>query len=269
MPICVLDRAVLEVRGPDARSFLQGLVTCDVEALAPGQASFGALLTPQGKILFDFLILCADGETFLLDVARDLAPSLCKRLTLYKLRAKVAIAQTVKGVAAAWGESEPPHGLAFADPRAPGLGWRAIVDEPGPAGDARAYHAHRIALGVPEGGVDFAYGDAYPHDVNMDLIGGVSFTKGCYVGQEVVSRMKHRGGVRRRIARARFPQGTPASGAEIAAGDLRIGVVGSSVDGAGLASVRTDRLLDARAAGLAPRAGDAPVELFPPEPAAP
>ncbi len=265
MPTCMLDRAVLEVKGPDARSFLQGLLTCDVEQLAPGQAGFGALLTPQGKILFDFLVLCADDETFLLDVARDLAPALLKRLSLYKLRAKVTVAHTAKGIVAVWGEGEPPHDLAFADPRAPGLGLRVVVEHAGPAEDASAYHAHRVALGVPEGGVDFAYGDAFPHDVNMDLLGGVSFTKGCYVGQEVVSRMRHRGGVRRRIARARFPEAAPPPGADITAGDARIGVVGSVSDHAGLAMVRTDRLAEARAAGLAPQAGGAAVELTPPE----
>ena len=270
MPFALLpDRAVLSIAGADARAFLQNLVTCDVDPLRPGDAAFGALLTPQGKVLFDFLVVCADDERFLLDAPADPAPALAKRLSMYKLRAKIAIGQTNQHVVAVWGDAAPPAGLSFRDPRDGRLGLRVIVDGPAEAGDLAAYEAHRIALGVPQGGVDFAWGDAFPHEVNMDLLHGVSFTKGCYVGQEVVSRMQHRGTVRRRVVTAGFDGAAPAPGTEIHAGDVLIGTFGSATPGRGLAAVRIDRLADALAAGTAIEAGGTILRLAPlPHPSA-
>ena len=193
-PIRLDDRAALTVLGPDASAFLQGLLTNDVQSAKEGEARFAALLSPQGKILVDFFaVRRADG--FWLDVPKALAGELAKRLGFYKLRAKVTIADVSDGFAVA--ALGPPSGAiaVFADPRASGLGARAIV--PREFADAlpserAAYDALRITLGVPEGGVDFAYGDAFPHDVNMDLLHGVDFAKGCYVGQEIVARMQHK-----------------------------------------------------------------------------
>ena len=281
------DRAIVSVTGSDARTFLQNLVTCDVDALAVGEAAFGALLTPQGKILFDFFVVCTtdlsfpttanagldpgasgndsgDDETFLLDTALENAPALTKRLGMYRLRAKVVVTQTTKQVIAVWGATVAPAGLAYADPRARDLGTRVIVDIVDDPGDTAAYEAHRIALGVPLGGADFMWGDAFPHEVNMDLLHGVSFTKGCYVGQEVVSRMEHRGTTRRRIVRATFEGAPPAAGTEIRAGDVLLGTFGSAVAGHGLAAVRLDRLAEAQTAGRAANAGDTPLHLMPP-----
>jgi folate-binding protein YgfZ len=262
MPIALLDdRAVLSVSGPDARKFLQGLVTCDVDALGPGQAAFGALLSPQGKILFDFFVVCAGGEeAFLLDTAKDQAPALAKRLGMYRLRAKVVIEPAASVVLAAW-DGDSVEGLArFDDPRG-ALGQRIIAAEGTVGGDAAAYEARRIALGIPRGGADFAWGEAFPHEANMDLVNGVSFTKGCYVGQEVVSRMEHRGTARRRIVTAGLGSAKTAPGAEILAGGTMLGTMGSVADGRGLASIRIDRLAEARASGLTPTAGGAPVDL--------
>lgn len=303
MPAVLLpDRAVLLVTGADARKFLQNLVTCDVDALRGGDASFGALLTPQGKILFDFFTVCTTGlsfptlgesqasgnpgdedvldsrsplrgvgndsgdtesETFLLDTDAHNAPALAKRLALYKLRARVAIAATDKRVIAVWADGAAPPGLVFRDPRANGMGARVVVDAASQAGDPAAYDAHRIACGVPKGGVDFAWGDAFPHEVNMDLLGGVSFDKGCYVGQEVVSRTQHRGTVRRRVLRATFEGNPPAPGSEIHAGEMLLGTVGSAAGSEGLVAVRTDRLADAQAAGLPIVAGGVPLHVRP------
>ena len=290
MPAVLLsDRAIISVSGPDARAFLQNLVTCDIDPLTPGDAAFGALLTPQGKILFDFFVVCATGQSFLttgepsrgnpadadprmdsrspadagvgndsrdipgdvflIDTPTDLAPALAKRLSMYKLRAKVTIAQTADHVVAVWGDSAPPAGLVFRDTRDERLGSRVIVEGAMDVGDLAAYEAHRIALGIPQGGADFAWGEAFPHEVNMDVLHGVSFTKGCYVGQEVVSRMQHRGTTRRRILPAAFDGASPAQGAEIRAGDVLIGTFGSAANGHGLAAVRTDRLAEAQAAG--------------------
>jgi folate-binding protein YgfZ len=140
-----------------------------------------------------------------------------------------------------------------ADPRAAGLGARRIVpraEAPREDEAARAaYEARRIALGVPEGGLDFAYGDAFPHDANMDLVNGVDFAKGCYVGQEVVSRMKHRGETRKRVVRVALEGAAPAPGAAILDGELPVGVLGGAAGGQGLALVRLDRVADAAAAG--------------------
>lgn len=261
------DRGVLAVLGPDAESFLQGLVTANVEGLRAGTASFAALLTPQGKILFDFFALRTDGG-FLIDVSRRLAADLAKRLGFYKLRAKVEIADLSEThcVLAVWGGTPPRlPGHVFADPRLPALGHRivllaadrtaALATTGATAVEEADWHAHRIALGVPEGGLDFAYGDAFPHDADMDDLAGVDFGKGCYVGQEVVSRMKHRGTARRRVVMAEGTGPLPATGTEIMAGGKPIGTLGSTAGPRGLALVRIDRAREAMDGGLAMSAG--------------
>lgn len=269
MPHALLpDRAVISVIGADARAFLQNLVTCDLDPLAPGEAAFGALLTPQGKILFDFFVVCLDGESFYLDTDALQADALAKRLAMYKLRAKVAVIRTTLRVIAVWGSGVAPNGLCtFRDPRTADMGTRVIIDTDdkieADSGDAAAYDAHRITQGVPQGGVDFIWGDAFPHETNMDLMHGVSFTKGCYVGQEVVSRTQHRGTARRRILRATFAGLPPAPGTEIHAGDLLLGAFGSAAEGHALAAVRTDRLAEAQAAGVTAKAGGVALNFAP------
>jgi tRNA-modifying protein YgfZ len=255
------DRSVLSISGEDATSFLHGLVTNDVERLEEGEARFAALLSPQGKILFDFIICRAPADTgaaFFIDCPTSIAADLTKRLGFYRLRAKVAIADVSaeKAVAVSWGgDPQDVEGLVFADPRDARLGVRGIVArsaaEAWTPSDVAAYEAHRIAIGAPKGGVDFAYGDAFPHDVNMDLLNGVDFEKGCYVGQEVVSRMRHRGGVRKRIVKVSLAGPAPAVGAAILAGEATIGSLGSSAGQEALAAVRLDRLADAEGAGRA------------------
>ncbi len=253
------DRSVLSVAGEDAASFLHGLATNDIEHLEVGQARFAALLTPQGKILFDFFIYrmpAEAGASFLIDCPSASAADLLKRLGFYRLRAKVTIAyaSSDQAVAACWeGEPERVDGFVFADPRDARLGSRAIL----PRAAAMAlgtprlddYEAHRIAVGAPKGGVDFAYGDAFPHDVNMDLLNGVDFEKGCYVGQEVVSRMRHRGGVRKRIVKVTLAAAGPAAGTPVLAGETAVGALGSLVGADGLALVRIDRLAEAKEQG--------------------
>jgi folate-binding protein YgfZ len=268
------DRGVVRVSGEEARKFLDGLVTCDMDRVAPEAPRFGALLTPQGKILFDFLIFQApaeDGGGFYLDCAKFLAPDLAKRLGFYKLRAKVAIEDLSErlAVVAGWGASTKPAeelGLAADDPRLPALGWRAIVASEDAAAFAeaepQAYHAHRIALGVPEGGKDFLFSDAFPHEALMDQLNGIDFEKGCYVGQEVVSRMQHRGTARTRIVPAVYQDGFVAEpGAEVTAGERSLGKTGTGANGRGLLMLRLDRAADALAAGETLRAGGLPVTL--------
>jgi tRNA-modifying protein YgfZ len=275
------DRGVVKVSGEDARNFLNGLVTSDVTVLRPGLARFGALLTPQGKITTDFLITEApagDGGGFLIDVPRPLAQALADKLGFYKLRAKVAVENLTDslGVVAAWdGEPAIKPDLSFADPRHDALGWRILV----PAEfkqkvadligadlvDSAAYESHRIACGVPRGGLDFTYGDAFPHETNMDRLHGVDFEKGCYVGQEVVSRMQHRGTARTRTVKVILDGPSPEVGATILAGDKPVGTMGSTSGQNGLALIRTDRVADALDANAPLTAGGLGIRLAEPE----
>ncbi|MCB5175254.1 CAF17-like 4Fe-4S cluster assembly/insertion protein YgfZ [Microvirga lenta] len=271
------DRGVVRVSGADAKTFLDGLVTCDLDRVSPEAARLGALLTPQGKILFDFIVFQAPDAIeggYYLDVLKVHAPDLAKRLGFYKLRAKVTI-QDLSGslaVVAGWDAPRPEDeaGLVAEDPRLPALGWRAIVAAEDAAefaqDPAERYHAHRIALGVPEGGRDFLFGDAFPHEALMDQLHGVDFDKGCYVGQEVVSRMQHRGTARTRIVPAIYEGGFAADlGVEVTAGEKSLGKTGTGAEGRGLLMIRLDRAADALAAGETIRAGGIPVELRKPE----
>ena len=263
MPVALLpDRALVTVTGPDAAALLQGVLTCNVETLQDAEARLGALLAPQGKILFDFLISrIPDG--FRLDTAIDRAADLAKRLTLYRLRAQVAIAvDPTVAVAAAWAGASPAVETGtVADTRHVDLGARLYAAEGAFSADAAEadYHSHRVRLAVPEGGRDYAYGDAFPHEAMMDQLGGVDFKKGCYVGQEVVSRMQHRGTARTRILAAHYSGEAPHPGTEINAGGKVLGTTGSAGENRGLALVRLDRLGDALAAGEMVLAGDRPV----------
>jgi tRNA-modifying protein YgfZ len=275
------DRGVVKVSGEDARNFLNGLVTTDVAEVKPGLGRFGALLTPQGKIIVDFLITEAPAEHgggFLLDCPRALAQSLADKLRFYKLRAKVKIENLTDelGVIAAWdGRPVQQPELIFADPRADELGFRILAPEglaPQIAGliganlvDSGAYEAHRITCGAPRGGLDFIYGDAFPHETNMDRLHGVDFDKGCYVGQEVVSRMQHRGTARTRTVKIILEGAAPEVGATILAGDKVVGTVGSTAGEKGLALVRTDRVADALAAGAPLMAGGLLLRLAEPQ----
>jgi len=275
------DRGVVKITGEDARNFLNGLVTIDVTLLEPGLGRFGALLTPQGKITIDFLITEAPsghGGGFLIDCPRPLAQSLADKLGFYKLRAKVTVENLSDslGVIVAWdGEPAMKPDLAFADPRDAALGWRILAPQdlaPKVAGligaelsDSASYEAHRIALGVPRGGLDFMYGDAFPHETNMDRLHGVDFDKGCYVGQEVVSRIQHRGTARTRTVRVTLDGAPPEAGSTILAGDKQVGTMGSTSGQNGLALIRTDRVTDALDAGLALTAGGLGIRLADPD----
>src|SRR5580700_10376168 len=255
------DRGVVKVFGEDARNFLNGLVTTDVTQLGPGLGRFAALLTPQGKIIVDFLITEAPsghGGGFLFDCPRALAQGLTDKLGFYKLRAKVAVENLSDsfGLLAAWdGDFAIKPDLSFADPRNATLGWRILIPEElaqkvadligADLVDSSVYEAHRIATGVPRGGLDFIYGDAFPHETNMDRLAGVDFDKGCYIGQEVVSRMQHRGTARTRTVRLLLDGPAPEVGSAITAGDKPVGTMGSAADGHALALIRIDRASEA------------------------
>jgi len=259
------ERGVIKVAGDDARHFLNGLATNDIGKVAPGAPRFAALLTPQGKIVVDFIVTEAppeDGGGFFLDCPRALAPTLVDKLKFYKLRAKVIVEDLSEalGVMAVWGGSpaDSDYGLSYADPRLAALGHRVIL-APSQAAEAAAdlgaalvapevYDAHRIGLGVPRGGNDFSYGDTFPHEADMDQLGGVDFGKGCYVGQEVVSRVEHRNSARNRVVPIAF-EVAPLAGLPVMAGDKPVGMMGSAQAGRGLALLRLDRVADALASG--------------------
>lgn len=265
------ERGLVSVTGKDALPLLQGLITNDLASVDEGACIYAGLLSPQGKILFDFFVwVTRDG--CLLEVRADLLPDLVKRLTLYKLRSQVEIADASANLAVlvAWGDNVciPNAHLTAEDPRLPGLGVRAIVpvdDVEADQSAREAYDAHRIALGVPEGGYDWAYADAFPHEALFDQLHGVSFAKGCFVGQEIVSRMEHRGTARKRIVKVSADGDLPPRGTPIVAGDVSVGTLGSSVGGDGLAIVRIDRVAEFQAKGVTLLANDLPVVLAKPE----
>ena len=249
------DRAILSVSGPEARSFLQGLITNDIEAVKPGHPIYAALLTPQGKILFDFLIFEMDGA-LLLDVAASQREVLQKRLTLYRLRAKVDIAaRDDLTVRADWS-------AAGSDPRNSAMGLREIVST-NPAGNTDNYLAHRLSLGIPEGG-DFGQDRMFALDAGLEELHGVAFDKGCYIGQELTARMKHRGTARKRLLPIEALGGTalPAIGSAVTAGGRDIGEISSVYGPQGFALIRLDRLDEV--GGSATQAADVPVRVVKP-----
>jgi folate-binding protein YgfZ len=261
------DRGVVRVAGTDAHKFLQGLITNDIGKARDDVAVHAGLLSPQGKILFDFFVVAADSG-YLVDVARDKMGELAKRLGFYKLRAAVEVSEEpAYKVMAAWAtQPNPSDAIVYADPRLADLGYRLILR----AGESELgctpvaeedYHARRIGLGVPEGGRDYAFGDTFPHEALFDQLDGVDFKKGCFVGQEVVSRMEHRGTARKRIVPVEGEGTLPASGASIVAGEVPIGSLGSVNGRSGLALIRLDRAEEALARGAQLFAGDVRIAL--------
>jgi folate-binding protein YgfZ len=267
------DRGVVRISGGEALSFLHKLVTNSLLELKPGEARYAALLSGQGKLLFDFFVIPLGEEPeagCLLDCVRVQIPDLVRKLTLHKLRTPVTIEDMSASlaVAAVWGEPVPADfpGLAFADPRATEMGLRLIASPEALAVATTpqdAYEAHRTALGVPKGGLDFPYGDAFVHDADLDWLHGVDFNKGCYPGQEVVARVHFRKSARKRIVKVHFDGPTPASGSEVMMGDINIGHIGSVAGAQGLAMLRLDRVEDARAAGTRLTAGSAALDVSP------
>ena len=252
-------RGVIRVAGVDARKYLQGLITNDIAKAQDGRAIHAGLLNPQGKVLFDFFVVAANGG-YLLDVVKDKSDELMKRLSFYRLRAEVDIVDEPSlAISAAWGGEPHPckDAVVYPDPRLPELGFRLILRADtsaaelgcSPASEAD-YDTNRIRLGVPEGGLDYGFGEAFPHEALFDQLNGVDFAKGCYVGQEVVSRMEHRGTARRRIVPIESEATLPLSGSSIEVGNMPIGTIGSVSGASGLALVRLDRAEESLARGI-------------------
>ncbi len=261
MPSAFLaDRRLIRVSGTGAEEFLNNLITADIENLPAGEARAAALLTPQGKILFDFLIW-RDGGDYLIETGAAEQDALLRRLTMYKLRAPVDLkVETVEGVSVFWTETAPVAGIRDGRFAKAGID---LFRLPGASasGDVAAYDALRVDHGIAESGRDYALQDAFPHDVLMDVNDGVSFRKGCFVGQEVVSRMKHRGTARRRVVTVSAGGALPASGTEITADGKPVGTLGTVCGNRALAIVRIDRIADALASGTPLLAETVPVTV--------
>ena len=242
------SRAVITVSGPDARGFLNGLLTQEVETLPPGELRFAGLLTPQGRLLYDLFVLGTE-DGALLDVAAEHRDAVLARLTLYRLRAKVELDAPSLNVFARFSASPGEQGgmddeTGNEDPRLPALGRRLYAVDLAATATDDDYDAHRLALGVP-GPADWGTDKTYPIEADFDLLNGVDFKKGCFVGQETTSRMKRRGTIKNRMLPIAFDGAAPAFGTEVLAGDLRAGEVLSGRDGRAMALLRLDRIQDA------------------------
>lgn len=248
------DRAVLDVSGPDRVAFLQGLVSNDVAQAVPGQAVWAALLSPQGRWLADFFIFADDqapeGGRLLLDCAAAEAEALAQRLLRYRLRAKATIAPTDLAVHAAWDGPPPadigPDGILAADPRLPAAGWRILSAHPLVAtATPEEYDRHRLALGLADGGRDLESGRSLLLEAGFDELNGVSWTKGCYMGQELTARTRYRGLVKRRLVPVAASQTLPPPGTAILRDGQEVGTLRSSQGGIGLATLRLEALAGA------------------------
>jgi tRNA-modifying protein YgfZ len=267
------DRGVIRVAGTDADTLLDGLLTNSLDRLDGQGAIHTGLLSPQGKILFDFFLFQSANE-LLIDIDRAMADDLIKRLSFYRLRADVTFENVSDTycVAVLWpaGLTIPGGILNAPDPRNAELGLRLILPSsrlPEIAADQVApdvYHAHRIALGVPDAGQDYPLSDTFPHEALYDQLHSINFKKGCFIGQEVVSRMQHRGTARKRAIR--ITASAPIqSGASIEAGSATIGKIGSASGTAAIAMLRLDRASEAGAKGAALQAGDVAITITPPD----
>jgi tRNA-modifying protein YgfZ len=262
------DRALITVSGPEAEHLLQNVVTNDLEILKPGELRPGALLTPQGKILFDFLV-SRDAEALRIDVRADVADDLARRLMMYRLRAKAEISKPIQADAVvSWQSDSTPsrddsttlHDMRFGEANVIRNYGNSAADADG----IENWTALRVRHAVAESGADFELGDAFPHDVLLDQNSGVGFRKGCYVGQEVVSRMHHRGTARRRVLLANAESRLTA-GASITSNGRDVGTIGSVSGNSAIAIARIDRVKDAVDTGTQILAGDVPVELTIPD----
>lgn len=265
------DRAVIGVEGPEARPFLQGLVSNDIERISGEQTGYGALLTPQGKFLFEFLISERD-SALLLETERARVPDLLRRLTMYRLRAKVELTDHRDGfvVAALLGEHVGPSlglpatpgacratgdGLVMLDPRLGELGGRALLPPTAIEATLRdlgfspaerdLYERRRLELGVPDGSRDLTLERATLLESGFEELNGVDFKKGCFVGQELTARMKYRGLVRKRLMPVTFEGPPPAPGTSIRLGPREAGEMRSGVEGIGLAVLRLEHVIAA------------------------
>lgn len=264
---CLLpDRSILAVKGPEARDFLQGIITNDIRKLEEGKPLFTAMLTPQGKFLFEFFLI-AYQDYLLIEIDRDRLQDLIARLTMYRLRAKVEFEEQIQwAVAAIWDDyrvKSVDYGIIYPDPRAYKMGKRLIYSRgnstiPEEVTTHPAMHdRHRIDRGVPEGGKDLIVEKSFPLEFGYDRMDIIDFNKGCYVGQEVTARTKHRGTLHKYVHCVEGDGPLPPAGTPILSNARSIGEMCSSNGKYGFALVRT---ADAAAAKFL-TANDVPVRM--------
>ena len=261
MPHIILgDRSLIAFSGPDAEHLLHNVVTCNIETLPEGIAQICALLTPQGKILFEFLVSKSGDESFLVEIAKTSAPAFMQKMMMYRLRSKVEIAESSESfVRISWRDGSSSQEAGLRDVRfSEHAVWREYLNA-GPATDRAAWDQLRITNGIAESEFDYALGDAFPHDVSFDQNHGVDFKKGCYIGQEVVSRVHHRHTARRRILIAKA-DGELCEKSIMSNGKV-LGALGTIVGDQALALCRIDRVKDALDAGNSILVGEAAISL--------
>ncbi len=257
------DRAVLAITGADRITFLNGLVSNDVALAAPGRAVWAALLTPQGKWLADFFIF-SEADHLLLDCAADQTTMVAGRLARFRLRAAAEIATAPLAVHAAWGAGAAPpqaaSAIAAPDPRLPEAGWRILAPAPLAANATlHLWDSHRLALGLPDGARDLEPEKTVLLEAGFDELGGISWTKGCYMGQELTARTRYRGLLKRRLVPVHAATPLPAHGTPVSAGTREVGEMRSSLGTRGLAMLRLDALgvpLQADGVAIVPRIPD-------------
>lgn len=258
------NRALVLVTGAEAEKFLQAVITTDLDSLGADELKPGALLTPQGKIMFDFLVSRVENG-LRLDMPEEIAEGLMKRLMLYRLRSKAEITQSSESlIAVSWqnDSASSQSDSSKRDLRFPeSLNVRRHYGQQCDENNIEGWTQLRIANGIAEGSNDFAYNDLFPHDANFDQIGGVSFTKGCFIGQEVVSRMQHRGTARRRAMVATATSPLPEKGTALTVGAREIGNLGETCGNQAIAFVRIDRVQDALDSQTPIMAGEVEVSL--------
>jgi folate-binding protein YgfZ len=233
----VPNRALIRLAGENVLDFLHNIITTDVEALAVGQMAYGALLSPQGKIQHEMFVT-NQGGSVLIDCVRSQRDDLMRKLAMYRLRAKIEMAPDDLQMVVV-----SPSGEGASDPRLPTLGQRGLASEGNAVDD---YDTYRLSLGIPDGENDIGVNEHFPHEANLDLLNGVSFSKGCYVGQEVVSRIQHRGTARSRMLPVTCDGLSPQKGTAITSGDQQIGAMLSSQGSRAMALIRLDRLAEAK-----------------------
>ncbi|MDZ7823298.1 MAG: folate-binding protein [Ahrensia sp.] len=258
--IILADKKLVSFEGPDAAHLLQSVLTCNIETLQKGVAQIGALLSPQGKILFELLISKQSDDRFLIEIDADQAASFKQRMTMYRMRSQVEISEPSESlVRISWDDDSTDHASALRDVRfRSGNVFRSYLSDGGST-DRTEWDRLRIEQGVPEAGRDYALGDAFAHDVSFDQNGGVDFKKGCYIGQEIVSRMHHRATARRRFLIASF-EAIP-SGVEIVADGKPLGALGTTIGNQALALCRIDRVKEAIDVGHAITVGGTQIAL--------
>lgn len=262
MPRFALQRTLIGVSGPDSRTFLQGLLTQDIDRLEHEPVQYAAILSPQGKVSADMFVWARADGSAVLDVDPARGEALLRKLSMYKLRAQVSLEEVSKAHVVL--VSDAPFEGAAPDPRLAALGWRGLASPGAHARGEEWMLGRRIAEGVPDLAIDAAPEEVFGLEALLEELNGVAFAKGCFVGQENVSRMKRRATTRKKFCPIVFDGPPPPPGTPIRAGEAELGTVRSGLAGRAMAFLRLDRALEAGDGGKTLSAGEQTVRIDPP-----